>query len=90
MNEPTTYEIVVRGRATDRLLRPLLDDFDVDYPRTDRTRLIGVVRDAAHLHGVMAHLTSLAIEVVSLAPTGPQTRPSDNQSTETMKGATND
>jgi hypothetical protein len=68
MNEPTTYEIVVRGRATDRLLRPLLDDFDVDHPQPDRTRLIGVVHDPAHLHGVMAHLTSLAIEVISLAP----------------------
>jgi hypothetical protein len=30
--------------------------------------LIGVVHDPAHLHGVMAHLTSLAIEVISLAP----------------------
>ncbi len=80
MNEPTTYEIVVRGRATDRLLRPLLDDFDVDHPRSDRTRLTGVVRDPAHLHGVMAHLTSLAIEVISLAPTNPQPQPTDNQS----------
>ena len=80
MNEPTTYEIVVRGKATDRLLQPLLDDFDVDYPRSDRTRLIGVVRDPAHLHGVMAHLTSLAIEVISLMPT--TCNPTNNQHTE--------
>lgn len=79
MNEPTTYEIVVRGKATERLLQPLLDEFDVDYPRSDRTRLIGVVRDPAHLHGVMAHLTSRAIEVISLAPTGPPPLDNSNQ-----------
>ena len=27
MSDRTTYEIVIRGRASNRLLRPLLDDF---------------------------------------------------------------
>ena len=75
MTEPTSYEIVLRGRATDRLLRPLLDDFVVDHPGTDRTRLIGDVRDPAHLHGVLAHLTSLAAEVISLRPAEPDRPP---------------
>lgn len=68
MTEPTTYEIVVRGRATERLLRPLLDDFIIDDTEPGRTRLTGVIRDPSHLHGVLAHLTSVAAEVISLAP----------------------
>lgn len=62
----TVYEIVIRGRAGERVLRPLLDDFTIDHPVEDRTRLTGVVRDPAHLHGVLAHLTSMAAEVVSV------------------------
>lgn len=71
MNEPTTYEIVVRGRATERILRPLLDDFAVDQPEPGRTRLTGTIRDPSHLHGVLAHLTSVAAEVISLTPHDP-------------------
>ncbi|MEM7324855.1 MAG: hypothetical protein AAF531_17340 [Actinomycetota bacterium] len=79
MDKPTTYEIVIRGRATERLLGPLVDDFVVDCPVPGRTRLTGIVRDPAHLHGVMAHLTSLAIEVISLTPTDPQPQLTNNQ-----------
>ena len=60
------YEIVIRGRATERLLRPLVDDFTIDHS-DGTTRLHGVIRDAAHLHGVLAHLTSVAAEIVSVA-----------------------
>jgi hypothetical protein len=66
MNEPTAYEIVIRGNAGERLLRPLLDDFTVDHPERQLTRLSGVVRDASHLHGVLAYLTSVTAEVVSV------------------------
>ncbi len=66
MNKPTSYEIVIRGRATDRLLGPLVDDFAVDHPVPGRSRLTGVIRDPAHLHGVMAYLTSVNAEVISL------------------------
>lgn len=45
MSEPTTFEIVIRGRASARLLRPLLDDFTFDHPSDGNTRLVGVVRD---------------------------------------------
>lgn len=68
MNEPTTYEIVFRGRGTERILRPLVDDFAVDHPHVGRTRLTGVIRDPAHLHGVLVHLTSVGAEVISLIP----------------------
>ncbi|MEM7273714.1 MAG: hypothetical protein AAF547_11590 [Actinomycetota bacterium] len=82
MDEPTSYEIVIRGRATERLLGPLVDDFVVDFPAPGRTRLTGVIRDPAHLHGVMAYLTSLAIGVISLAPADPQTQLTNNQDNE--------
>lgn len=68
MFKPTTYEIVIRGRATASLLRPLLDDFCFDHSCDGVTRLIGEVRDAAHLHGVVAHLTSVNAELISIAP----------------------
>jgi hypothetical protein len=73
MSEPTTFEIVLRGRASARLLRPLLDDFTITYtPGTHTlsgdTRLIGEVRDAAHLHGVVAHLTAVNVELISIVP----------------------
>jgi hypothetical protein len=35
MTERTTYEIVIRGRASARLLRPLLDDFTFDHGGDD-------------------------------------------------------
>ena len=72
MTEPTTYEIVIRGRASARLLRPLLDDFRFahtgDRTGDGVTRLTGVIRDAAHLHGVVAHLTSVSVELISVTP----------------------
>lgn len=68
MFERTTYEIVIRGLATRRLLRPLLDDFACDHSTDGVTRLIGDIRDSAHLHGVVAHLTSVNAELISIAP----------------------
>ena len=68
MPEPTTYEIVIRGRAVARLLRPLLDDFTFDHTGDGVTRLIGEVRDPAHLHGVVTYLTSVNAELISIAP----------------------
>jgi hypothetical protein len=69
MNEPATYEIIIRGRASARFLRPLLHDFAVDHTLDGVTRLSGEIRDAAHLHGVVAHLTSVNLELISIAPT---------------------
>ena len=71
MNEPTTYEIVIRGHATERLLGRLQDDFTIEHADPGHTRLTGVIRDAAQLHGLVTHLTSLAIDIVSVTPVDP-------------------
>ncbi len=71
MSEPTTYEIIIGGHASERLLWPLLDDFAMDHPQPQRTRLTGIIRDSSHLHGVLAHLTSVAVEVISVTPADP-------------------
>lgn len=71
MIEPTTYEIVIKGRACAKLLRPLLDDFTFDHASEGVTRLIGEIRDAAHLNGVVAHLTSVNADLISIAPRNP-------------------
>lgn len=68
MVEPTTYEIVLRGRPSLRLLRPLVDDFTIDTSADCVTRLVGAVGDAAHLHGIVAHLSSVNLELISIAP----------------------
>ncbi|MEO0494449.1 MAG: hypothetical protein AAF081_13655 [Actinomycetota bacterium] len=68
MNEPVSYEIIIRGRASERLLARLADDFSIAPGADGRTRLIGDVRDASHLHGVINQLTTLAIEIVSFTP----------------------
>ena len=82
MNEPITYEIVIRGHASERFLARLSDDFSIDTTAGSHTRLVGEIRDAAHLHGVINQLTSLAIEIVSFAPADPcpvttQTQPKE-------------
>lgn len=73
MSETTTYEIVLRGRASARLLRPLIDDFSVDHTVVGTTSLIGDIRDPSHLHGVLAHLTSVNAELISINPHHPIT-----------------
>ena len=80
MSEPTSYEIVLRGQPSSRLLRPLLDDFTID-PSTDSvTRLVGDICDPAHLHGVLAHLTSVNLQIISIAPD--RSRNEDRSTTE--------
>ncbi|MCU1366681.1 MAG: hypothetical protein JWL72_931 [Ilumatobacteraceae bacterium] len=81
MTTTTTYEIVIKGRATERFLRPLLDDFSIDHDVEGVTRLTGDVRDAAHLHGIVAHLTSVGAELVSIGPLTPTQQPATDSST---------
>ncbi len=79
----TTYEIVIKGRASARLLQPLLDEFALDHSSDGVTRLTGEVRDSAHLHGIVAHLTSVNAELISIGPiTAPTTNPSTTSTTE--------
>ena len=68
MSEPTTYEIVLRGKASVRLLRPLIDDFTLSHTPDGNTHLIGTICDQSHFRGVLAHLTSVNAEVISIAP----------------------
>ena len=85
MAEPTTYEIVLRGRPSRRLLRPLLDDFTIDAsPGSGAdcvTRLVGDIGDPAHLHGIVAHLTSVNIDIISIAPAHAPASPSSSSVT---------
>jgi hypothetical protein len=71
MSTTTVYEIVIKGRASARLLRPLVDEFAIDHSTEGVTRLTGDVRDAAHLHGIVAHLTSVGVELISVGPSTP-------------------
>ena len=66
MSRPTRYEIVIRGRATDRVLRPVVDEFRIEPTGAGATRLTGQIRDASHLNGLLAHFTSMNVEVVEL------------------------
>ncbi|MBX3286484.1 MAG: hypothetical protein R2746_16830 [Acidimicrobiales bacterium] len=64
------YRIELAGRAGRRVLAPFEGDFAVE--RTpDRTILRGRVRDPAHLHGVVARLTSMGVAIISFAPDQP-------------------
>ncbi len=73
MTTSTTYEIVIKGRAAARILRPLLDDFAIDHSVEGSTRLTGDVRDSAHLHGIVAHLSAINAELISIGPLTPST-----------------
>lgn len=62
----TRYEIELGGHASERVLRPVIDEFTVELTEVGTTRLVGLVRDSSHLNGLLAHYTSLNIEVISL------------------------
>ncbi len=68
MTEPITYEIELKGNVGSRALRPLIDDFSVDQSEDGVTRLVGNITDASQLHGVVVHLASMSIEIISIAP----------------------
>ncbi|HEC08196.1 MAG TPA: hypothetical protein ENI86_01355 [Acidimicrobiales bacterium] len=68
MPERTAYEIVLRGRPSLRLLRPFRDDFVIDTSVENVTRLVGEISDPAQLHGLLLHVTSVNLEIVSIAP----------------------
>jgi hypothetical protein len=91
MPRPSRYEIEIRGRATERVLRPAVDDFQIDVTEKGTTRLVGDIRDASHLNGLLAHFTSMNAEIVQLRRIdGPDSSPPEfpHQSNTPMKGAT--
>lgn len=63
---PHRHQIEIRGRATERILRPVTDEFTIDITPAGNTRLTGTIRDPSHLHGLLAHFSSMNAEVVSL------------------------
>lgn len=71
MSHPQRYEIEIRGRATDRVLHPVVDEFRVCPTADGTTRLVGEIRDPSHLNGLLAHFTSMNVEVVGLRRLGP-------------------
>ncbi len=71
MPNATTHEIVLRGRLAPHLLGPFLDEFAVDHDRAGVTRLVGIVRDSSHLHGLVAYLASINVELISITPVTP-------------------
>ena len=66
MTEPTTYEISLRGNVGSRTLRLLADDFSMAESEPGVTRLVGVVRDSSQMHGLVAHLASAGVEIISI------------------------
>lgn len=78
MPDVHTHEIVLRGRLGRSLLGPFLDDFEIDRADAGCTRLTGTVRDASHLHGLVAYLASINAELISITPVIPT---SDTRST---------
>ena len=68
MTPPVRYEIVIRGRVSARFFRPLLGDFIIVASGATVTRLVGEVVDTSHLHGLLAHLTSVNVEIISVTP----------------------
>ena len=74
---PTSrIEIVIEGRATAGLSRPLLDDFSFDRSDLGVTRSTGETRDEGQRHGVMAHFTAVGVELTSVAPVAQFNQPS--------------
>jgi hypothetical protein len=63
---PTRYEIEIGGHASDRVLRPVIDEFAVELTGAGTTRLVGAIRDSSHLNGLLAHFTSLNVDVLEL------------------------
>lgn len=83
---PTRYEIEIGGHASNRVLRPVIDEFTIELTGAGTTCLVGEIRDSSHLNGLLAHLTSLNVEMIGLrrlhdaagiAPTVIPTHPSN-------------
>lgn len=75
MPHAPTHEIVLRGRIGRGVLGPFLDDFAVDAGTPGVTTLVGVVRDPAHLHGLVAYLASINAELIAITPVLPTADP---------------
>ena len=74
MTDPATYEIALRGTVGARSLRPLIDDFSIVESEPGVTRLVGVIWDSSLLHGLVAHLSSVGVELLAIVPIASETK----------------
>ena len=63
-----TYELVIRGEIGDRF-GWLFEGLRLQRA-AGRTVITGPVRDQAHLHGLIAQIEELGLELVSVNPVG--------------------
>ena len=59
----------MRGNVGTRLLRPLIDDFRLIDSEPGVTRLVGAIQDSSQMHGLVAHLASMGVELLAIVPT---------------------
>lgn len=72
MNERRCVRITIRGRLSPRLAETF-DGLAIE-PAPGATVLVGQVADQAQLHGVLARLRDLGLDLESLATTEPSPR----------------
>lgn len=70
MNAPSPHQIQLRGRLSDAILGPYVYEFVISRTATS-TILAGQIRDPAHLHGIITHLTSQGVEITGIATIQP-------------------
>ena len=68
------YRITIRGRLTDRFATAFRDMGLI--PEPDRTSLVGIVHDQAHLYGILDRIRSLGLDLISVEPTNEPWSPS--------------
>ncbi len=76
--------IELGGNVGARLLRPLADDFGILRSEKGVTLLVGEISDAAHLHGIVVHLTSMNIDIISIVRSPNQDEPSSQPPTTSL------
>ena len=64
--QPTTYQICVRGRVTERL-GSALEGMRLE-PGATETMFIGEIRDQSQLYGLLDRVRDVGLELVSVQP----------------------
>ena len=73
--------MVLGGRLGGPALGPFVDAYTTVPALPGAPRLVGRVRDASHLHGLVAFLASINAELISITPISPNTPNHDPRST---------
>jgi hypothetical protein len=64
MSTKTVYQIVVRGRISERYATAF-DGMEMET-KSGQTILTGEIIDNSHLHGILDHIIALGLELVSV------------------------